>query len=93
MARHSTPPRSGTGGLLIPVSGVDDAEGRVSEQVGEGRIAGKGRDGTPKRDMIRDEMILRKHTESSSLEPNVTHEVLTRKMCACVHTVRCSVSE
>ena len=51
--------------LLIPVSDVDDAEGRVREHVGEERIAGNGRDGTPKRDVIRDGMFLRKHTESS----------------------------
>ena len=53
------------GDLLIPVSDVDDAEGRVREHVGEERIAGNGRDGTHKRDVIRDEMFLRKHTESS----------------------------
>ena len=39
------------GGLLIPVSCVKDAEVRVREQVGEERIAGNGRDGTPKIDM------------------------------------------
>ena len=49
------------GALLIPVSGVDDAEGRVTEQVGEERIAGNGRDR-----LTEDEMISRKHTESSS---------------------------
>ena len=43
------------GGLLIPVSGVDDAEGRVREQVDEQKIRGNGRNGTSKRDMIRDE--------------------------------------
>ena len=39
------------GDLLVPVSGVDEAEGRVREQVGEEKIAGNGRDGTPRRDM------------------------------------------
>ena len=34
MARHSTPRRNDTGGLLIPLSDVDDAEGRVREHVG-----------------------------------------------------------
>ena len=45
----------------IPVSGADDAEGRVRQQVGEERIAKNGRDGTPKREMTGDGMILRKH--------------------------------
>ena len=49
------------GCLPIPVSGEDDAEGRVREQVGEERIAGNGRDGTHKREMTGDGMILRKH--------------------------------
>ena len=40
-------------GLLIPVSGVDDTEGRVREQVGEERIAMIGRDGTPKKNDLR----------------------------------------
>ena len=35
MAKHSSPRRSGTGSLLVPVSGVVNAEGRVKEQVGE----------------------------------------------------------
>ena len=47
------PPHGGVaqGDFLVPVSGVDEAEGRVREQVGEKKIAGNGRDGTPKRDM------------------------------------------
>ena len=53
------------GVFLVPVSGVDDAEGRVREQVGEENIGGNERDGTPNRDMTEDEMILRKHTASS----------------------------
>ena len=65
MAGHFTPRRRGTRCLLIPVTGVDDAEGRVREQVGE-KVERNERDGTPKRDMTEDEMILRKHTESSS---------------------------
>ena len=36
---------------VVPVSGVDEAEGRVREQIGEEKIAGNGRDGTRKRDM------------------------------------------
>ena len=51
MAKHSSPRRSGTGGLLVPASGVVGAEGRVKEQVGEEKIGGNERDGTPKRDM------------------------------------------
>ena len=52
IARHSTPRRSGAGeDLLVPVSGVDEAEGRVREQVGEEKIAVNRGDGTPKRDM------------------------------------------
>ena len=43
--------REAQGDLLVPSSGVDEAEGRVREQVGEEKIAGNGRDGTPKRDM------------------------------------------
>ena len=85
------PPQSGVaqGGLLI--SSQDDAEGRVLERVGEERIAGNGRDGTPKRDKTGDEMMFANTQNRLALEPNVTHEVLTRKMCACVRTVRCSV--
>ena len=58
------------GFLLIPVSGVDDAEGRVREQVGEEKIGGNGRNGTSKRDMIRYGMILR-HETLDNLEPHV----------------------
>ena len=62
MARHPTPTAERhKGGLPIPVSGADDAESRFREQVGEERIAGNGRDGTPKREMTGDGMILRKH--------------------------------
>ena len=43
------------GGLLVSVSGADDAEGRVREQVDEDKIGGNERDGTPKRDMFEDE--------------------------------------
>ena len=42
IARHSTPWSRSVGGLLVPVSGVDEGEGRVRD----------GRDGTRKRDMI-----------------------------------------
>ena len=35
VAIQSTPRRSGTGVLLIPVSGVDDAESRIREQARE----------------------------------------------------------
>ena len=47
----STPRRSGPG-RSSDSSAVDDAEGRVREQVGEEKIGGSERDGTPKRDMI-----------------------------------------
>ena len=47
------------GVLPIPVSGVDDAESRFREQVGEETTGGKRQHGTFKRDMIRDGMILR----------------------------------
>ena len=40
-------------GLLIQVSGVDDAEGRVRVQFGEERIARRRRDGTPIRHDLR----------------------------------------
>ena len=40
------------GFLLIPVSGVDEAEGRDREQIGDEKIGGNGRNGTSKRDMI-----------------------------------------
>ena len=50
MARHSTQRRSGTKFLLIPVSGVDDVDGRDREQVGEEKIGGNGRNGTSKRE-------------------------------------------
>ena len=59
MARSHPTAKWHRGFLLIPVSGVDDAEGRVREQVGEEKIGGNGRNGTSKRDMIRDGMILR----------------------------------
>ena len=76
----------------MPVSGADDAKGRAREQVGEERTAGKERDGTPQRDTIRDGMVFCANTQNrQALEPNVTHAVLTRKMCACMRAVRCSV--
>ena len=55
------PPHGGLaqGFLLIPVSGVDEAEDRVRAQIGEEEIGGNGRNGTFKRDMMRDGMILR----------------------------------
>ena len=37
MARHSTPRRKRHKGIFIPVSGADNAEGRVTDQVGEER--------------------------------------------------------
>ena len=57
-------------GLLNPVSGVDDAEGRVREQVGEEKIGGNGRNGTSKRDMIRYEWFWDTRN-TDNLEPHV----------------------
>ena len=54
------------GFLLFPVSGVNNAEGRVREQVGEEKIGGNGRNVTSKRDMIRDGMISR-HTQQLTI--------------------------
>ena len=52
MARHSTSRRRCAGcSFLVPLSGVDGAEGRVREHVGEEEFAGNGRDGTPKTDV------------------------------------------
>ena len=49
MASQSTHSGEAQGGLLFPVSDVDDAECRAREQADEERIGGTGRDGTTKR--------------------------------------------
>ena len=41
------------GGLRVPVSGVDEAEGCDREQVGDEAIRGKRLTRTPKRDMMK----------------------------------------
>ena len=51
-----SPHHGGVAQGVVPVSGVDDAEGR----------GGNERDGKPKRNMTENGMILRKHTEPSS---------------------------
>ena len=51
MARHSNPWSKAQGGLLVPVSGVDEAEGRDRDQVGEEAIGGKRLTGTSNTDM------------------------------------------
>ena len=70
------PPHGGVaqGGLLVPVSGVDDAEGRVREQVGELKIRGNERDGTPKRDMTQRWNNFYANSQNRlALEPNISH--------------------
>ena len=74
MAKHSSPRRSGTGGLLVPASGVVNAEGRVKEQVGEEKSGGNERDGTPKRDVTQRWSHFCANTlNRQSLEPNLSH--------------------
>ena len=74
MAKHSTPRRSGTGGLLVPASGVVNAEGRVKEQVGEEKTGGNKRDGTPKRDMTQRWNDFCANTLNRlALAPNLSH--------------------
>ena len=86
VARHSILLRRSTGGLLIPVSGADDAEGRVREQVGEERIGGSEQHGRFRRDLAEDGMILRhaQHLTISSLEPHVQSSRVgcAREKCA-----------
>ena len=71
--------------LLVPVSGVDEAEWCVREQVGEQKIARNGRDGTPKkRHDTEMKQKLREHIESSG--PWAKHQ--SRMSCArekCAH--------
>ena len=73
------PPHGGVaqGFLVIPVSAVDDAEGRVREQVGEDIIGGNGRNGTfnQEGDMIRDGMILRHTQHLTILSHTCSHHV------------------
>ena len=53
-ARHSTPSSRGARvRLLVPVSGVDEAEGCDREQVGDEAVRGKRPTGTPNRDMMK----------------------------------------
>ena len=80
-ARHSTPSSRDAGGLLVPVSGVDDAEDRDREQVGEEAIKGKRLTRMPNKDMM----------EPNVSETSVTHQECTRKMCVCVCAGRCDV--
>ena len=56
MARRSIPERSSTGVNVIPVSGVGEAVGGVSEAVGDGKMGGNGVEGTLNKDMTNDEM-------------------------------------
>ena len=53
-------------GLLVPVSCVDEAEGRDREQVGEEAIGGKRQIGTPNRDMAQ------RCDDFFAVEPNIS---------------------
>ena len=84
VARRSTPERSGL--RLIPVSG----------NVDEVKAGGKAENsGTPGVTWCAGGMILEKHTESlKHLEPKHAHWMkceATRKLCACVRTVKCNL--
>ena len=64
MARHCTHGGVAQWFLLIPVCGVDDAESRVREQVGEEKIGGNG-----------DGMILRHTQHLTVLSHTCKHHV------------------
>ena len=90
MARHSTPRRSGTRCLLVPVSGVDDAsENRLVKR----RCEETNETVNPRERRHRDETtFVRTHRIVQPLsQTSVTHELCTRKMCACGRTARCSL--
>ena len=63
----------GVGGLLVPTSGVDEAEGRDREQVGEEAVGGKRLTGTPNRDMTqRWDDLCANTLIRLALEPNIS---------------------
>ena len=75
------------GFLLIPVSGVDDAEGRVREQVGEEKIGGNGQNGTHPRETFSEMERFwdtRNTWQSLSVEPHVQSSRVrcAREKCA-----------
>ena len=75
------------GFLLIPVSGVDDAEGRVREQVGEEKIGGNGQNGTHPRETWSEMERFwdtRNTWQSLSVEPHVQSSRVrcAREKCA-----------
>ena len=79
MARQpDSPPHGGKAqeGSLVPVSGVDEAEGRVREQVGEEKIARNGRNGTSHRYETEMKLFCANTLGRPALEPNI------REKCA-----------
>ena len=81
---------------LIPVDTAGETVGVGSEVAREEKIGGNGVEGTVNKDMTKDGTIFEAHTQivkPLSLEPHVCSRVkcATRKMCACVRTVRFSL--
>ena len=88
------PPQSGVAQEfnLIPVSGVGEAVGAVSEAVGDEKIGGNGVEGTFNKDMTNDEMTFEAH-KHKPLSQTCDHiwraSPRSEKKCPCVRTVRC----
>ena len=61
MARQSIPERSCTGFNVIPVSGVGEVDGGVSEVVLEEKIGGNGVEGMFSKDMTDGKMLFEAH--------------------------------
>ena len=96
MARRSTPERSRTHGFnLIPVSGVREVVGGVSEAVSDEKKRGNGVEGTFNKDMTTDGMIFEAQKQIVKPSSQTCNHIwrawacATRKKCSCVRTVRC----
>ena len=79
---------------LIPVSGVGEAVGGVSEAIGDEKIGGNGVEGTFNIDMTNDELTFEAHKQIVKLlSQKCDHiwraSVHCEEKCACVRTVRC----
>ena len=92
------PPQSGVaqGFNLIPVSGVGEAVGGVSEALRNEKIGGNGLEGIFNKDVTNDEMTFEAHKQTNRqalFQNGYSHlacaDVRSEKKCACVRTVKC----
>ena len=92
----SSPSEVAQGFGLIPVDSAGETVGVGSEVADEEKIAVNGVEGTVNKDMTNDEMIFEAHKQivkplNQSVITSGVRACATRRMCARVRTVRCSL--